>query len=44
MADLNVGIAFAAGLASFISPCCLPDLPVLSVAKFPPDRFPTGTT
>ncbi|XID94129.1 cytochrome c biogenesis CcdA family protein [Paenibacillaceae bacterium WGS1546] len=27
MADLNVGIAFAAGLASFISPCCLPLYP-----------------
>jgi cytochrome c-type biogenesis protein len=27
MADVNVGIAFAAGLASFISPCCLPLYP-----------------
>lgn len=27
MADINVGIAFAAGLASFISPCCLPLYP-----------------
>ena len=27
MADLNVGIAFAAGIASFISPCCLPLYP-----------------
>jgi cytochrome c-type biogenesis protein len=27
MADLNVAIAFAAGLASFISPCCLPLYP-----------------
>ncbi|MFC5701077.1 cytochrome c biogenesis CcdA family protein [Cohnella faecalis] len=27
MADLNVGIAFAAGFASFISPCCLPLYP-----------------
>lgn len=27
MADVNVGIAFAAGLISFISPCCLPLYP-----------------
>lgn len=27
MADLNIGIAFAAGFASFISPCCLPLYP-----------------
>jgi cytochrome c-type biogenesis protein len=27
MADVNVGIAFAAGFASFISPCCLPLYP-----------------
>lgn len=27
MANINVGIAFAAGLASFISPCCLPLYP-----------------
>lgn len=27
MADVNVGIAFAAGVASFISPCCLPLYP-----------------
>lgn len=27
MADINVSIAFAAGLASFISPCCLPLYP-----------------
>jgi len=27
MSNLNVGIAFAAGLASFISPCCLPLYP-----------------
>lgn len=27
MADLNLGIAFAAGIASFISPCCLPLYP-----------------
>jgi cytochrome c-type biogenesis protein len=27
MADINIGIAFAAGLASFISPCCLPLYP-----------------
>ncbi|MFC4302668.1 cytochrome c biogenesis CcdA family protein [Cohnella boryungensis] len=27
MADLNVGIAFTAGLVSFISPCCLPLYP-----------------
>lgn len=27
MSDVNVGIAFAAGLASFISPCCLPLYP-----------------
>lgn len=27
MSDVNVGIAFAAGFASFISPCCLPLYP-----------------
>jgi cytochrome c-type biogenesis protein len=27
MANVNVGIAFAAGVASFISPCCLPLYP-----------------
>jgi cytochrome c-type biogenesis protein len=27
MADINVGVAFAAGFASFISPCCLPLYP-----------------
>lgn len=27
MADIHIGIAFAAGLASFISPCCLPLYP-----------------
>ena len=27
MADVNVGISFAAGFASFISPCCLPLYP-----------------
>lgn len=27
MADINIGIAFAAGFASFISPCCLPLYP-----------------
>jgi cytochrome c-type biogenesis protein len=27
MSDLNVGVAFAAGMASFISPCCLPLYP-----------------
>jgi len=27
MSDVNVGISFAAGLASFISPCCLPLYP-----------------
>ncbi|MFD1176229.1 cytochrome c biogenesis CcdA family protein [Paenibacillus puldeungensis] len=27
MADINVGIALAAGVASFISPCCLPLYP-----------------
>lgn len=27
MADIHLGIAFGAGVASFISPCCLPLYP-----------------
>ncbi|GJM68726.1 hypothetical protein HMSSN036_09420 [Paenibacillus macerans] len=27
MADINLGLAFGAGVASFISPCCLPLYP-----------------
>lgn len=45
MTDVNVGIAFAGGLASFISPCCLPLYPSylsyitgISVSQIKTDR------